>query len=249
MKNDKIQVVDLAKELGVAIADVQHGLVVMRLPERNSALGWISGQHATMMRNGLKGGAWRPRSRRGGQRPAVIVAPTKRPARARPVNLTCNCCALPFQAQVVEGDPIPARCGACGEHADLNAELQRLADHLTWTRRYLDRVRAKADDLAHAKDEAFDSRNTWRRATVELMLHHCPLDTDESTHCACGEPTPCTTRRLLVSVNPGIASQVERFEAMHDAQRASELSGRQWTWEDEQNYQDSRDAEASGQAS
>lgn len=46
----------------VAIADVQHGLVVMRLPERNSALGWISGQHAAMMRNGLKAGAWRPRS-------------------------------------------------------------------------------------------------------------------------------------------------------------------------------------------
>lgn len=247
MKNEKIQVVDLAKELNVAIADVQHGLVVMRLPERNSALGWISGQHAAMMRNGLKAGGWRPRSRQRDQhRPAVTVVPPKRPARTRSVDLTCSCCDLPFRAQIAEVDPIPATCGPCGEHADPNVELQRLADHLTWTRHYLDRVRAKAVEMAHAKEQAFDTRNTWRRAMVEMMLHHGPDDADESTLCACGEAAPCTTRRLLVSLNPGIASQVERFEGMHAAQRASELSGRVWTWEDEQNYQDSRHAEASG---
>jgi hypothetical protein len=240
MRNDTIKVMDLAKELKVAPGDIQHALHVMKLPERQSVMGQISGQHANMIRNGLKGGAWRPRSR--GRQQIRAVQPTRPPA-TRKVGVTCDCCLLPFLVAVTEDVGIPSTCGACLQHQGADAETLRLSDHLEWTRDRMDAIRDKANEMARAKDEAFETRNKWRRALVELMLNHGPDEADESTHCACGEPAPCTTRRLLVSVNPGIASQVERFEEMHDAQRASELTGRKWTWEDEQNYQESREAE------
>lgn len=86
--------------------------------------------------------------------------------------------------------------------------------------------------MQRERDAAFASRKSWRRTLVELILDHAP-DEDNGRLCLCGESYPCTSRRLLPSLNRGMANEVIHFEGMPPDQRETELDGRRWTMMDE----------------
>jgi len=243
MKNERIRVFELAKELGVAIGDIQFALETLRLPTRQQSTGWISGQHAEMVRRGLRQGAWRPRSRRRDAQVRQLI--TRGPVRPpRPTPVRCVCCETWFQVTVDE-NPAQRICRDCVDHQIGEGETEtdsnradRLEIHLAKLRSWNNQLHEKNTAMDAERQDAFRTRNNWRRALVEVMRQgHVLDDSDPENRCLCGAPFPCVTRRLLPSVNPGIASEVERFEAMHDRRREKELSGDKWTADDEYTYQ------------
>lgn len=238
MRNDQIRVLDLAKELGVHAADVQHGLQVMKLPERQSILGFISGQHAEGLRTGLRNGAWRRRS------PDVKVAARPKPPTLRTYFPLCDCCDLKFPVTLPAGEIRSARgvCPACAEHPSQAGEsetrrIARLEDHLGRTRSWTTALERKLDDMEVAKEQAYHTRNVWRETLVRVILAHALDEGSGGAVCTCGEAYPCTTRRVLVSTNRGINSNIEEFEAMPERKRDKLLAGEPWTASDEIDYQ------------
>jgi hypothetical protein len=246
VNNDRIQVFELANELRVQIGDIQYALAKLKLPTRQRAVGWINGQHADVVRRGLRDGVWGPRARSEVHAARQMMTRSMAPA-VRWLDLTCTCCQLPYRVQVPEGDPVPRVCGDClghqgaGEESAERVRWERQEDHLRRTLAWTGRLREKATEMYEEKQEAFQTRNRWRRAVVELVLAHGVGESEsgDSGLCECGEPFPCSVRRLLASINPGVASQVERFEEMHPHQREKELNGERWTQEDEYRYQES----------
>lgn len=245
MNNDRIQVFALAKELQVQIGDIQYALAKMKLPTRQRAVGWISGQHADVVRRGLKDGVWRPRAKSEVQ--AALKLNVRLAPAVRWLDLICTCCELPHRVQVAEGEPGPRLCAHCLAHQEGDGEpteairWQRQDDHLRRTLAWSAVVSEKADEMYREKQEAYRTRNVWRRALVELVLSHGVAESESPgpEMCECEEPFPCSVRRLMSSINPGIASQIERFENMHPLQREKELTGEKWTAEDEYRYQES----------
>lgn len=242
MKNERIRVFELARELDVSIGDIQFALQTLGLPTRQQSTGWISGQHAEMVRRGLQQGAWRRRSSRRDARLRQLI--TRGPVRApRPVTVRCTCCELWFHLSVDE-NPAQRICQDCVDHQIGEGEIEtdsnsadRLEVHVSKLRGWNNQLREKNTSMDAERQDAFRTRNSWRRALVEVMQGHVRDDSDAENRCLCGAPFPCVTRRLLATINPGIASQVERFEVMHDRQRDKELSGDKWTADDEYDYQ------------
>ena len=218
MKNERIQVFALAAELHVAIADIQHALHVMELPERQHGTGWISGQHAEAIRRGLRQGAWRPWSR-----PKDSPPPPPKPPAPKWSVIKCPCCQQSRRTDEENPQPLCARC--IGHQDD---EHRLLQDHLDQAEAWISDLRKKLNEMEAEKNRAFASRDSWRRTLVELMLNHAP-DEDNDDVCLCGEPYPCTSRQLLPALNKGIASEVARFEDMHPAEREAKLSGERWS--------------------
>lgn len=243
MKNERIRVFELAKELDVAIGDIQFALQTMGLPTRQQSTGWISGQHAEMVRRGFHQGAWRRRSSRRDAQFRHLI--TRGPVRApRPVLARCTCCEMWFHVPV-DKNPAQRICQDCVDHQIGEGETEtdldradRLEVHLSKLRHWNGQLHKKNSEMDVERQDAFRTRNRWRRVLVEVMQGHVLDDSDPENRCLCGAPFPCVTRRLLATISPGIASQVERFEAMHDRQREEkELSGDKWTGEDEYDYQ------------
>jgi hypothetical protein len=229
MKNERRRVFEVANQLGVSIGDIQHALKVLDLPQRQQGIGTISAQHVEVIRRGLANGLWRPRSR-----PAASAPPTppKRQPLMRWVSFTCGCCKDLTRVQVPEDDPIPAICADCREHEvgdSDEAVIRRLQDHVDKVHNQNAAFRAKRDEMQAQRDNAFGTRNTWRRTLVELILNHVPNGEADHGTCLCGESYPCLTRQILPSLNRGIAAEVNRFESMNSRQRDAELSGDRWS--------------------
>lgn len=238
MKNERIQVLQLAAELGVHPADVQHGLRIMKLPERQSAMGWISGQHAAVLRSGFANGVWR---RRRSSAPASRIREPPAPRIHFP---TCDCCQLKFAVQVPADEPAPA-CGVCGhclDHQESADEepLQRAVraeEHLVRVRAWAAAISEKATDIEAEKNAAYATRNRWRRELVEVIMAHSLDEEVVGAICTCGEPFPCSTRQLLHMRNRGISEAVNEYESMHERKRERLLEGGRWGPADEFAYQ------------
>jgi hypothetical protein len=134
--------------------------------------------------------------------------------------------------QIPEDDPIPAICAECRGHEHVDSDtavIQRLQDHEQKVRRLNEMYREKLNSMQAQQDQAFETRNSWRRTLVELVLNHVLDEEADDGTCLCGAPFPCLTRQILPSLNRGIASQVERFENMSPRAREVELSGERWS--------------------
>jgi hypothetical protein len=72
---------------------------------------------------------------------------------------------------------------------------------------------------------ALRTRDTWRAALVEVMVHH--EATDEG--CLCGAAHyPCPSVETLDKVNRGIARQVECYLSMPVEEMKEALHGEEW---------------------
>jgi hypothetical protein len=67
---------------------------------------------------------------------------------------------------------------------------------------------------------ALHSRDSWRRALVEVALVHEKTDAG----CLCGAKVyPCMTMQAIERANRGVARQVEVFCALSDEERGEAL--------------------------
>jgi hypothetical protein len=79
---------------------------------------------------------------------------------------------------MIEGDPLPQICEDCVVHQVAEPEesdrvrLVRSEDHLRRVREWNVLIREKNEEMHQEKQAAFRTRNTWRRALVELKLAH-----------------------------------------------------------------------------
>ncbi|PZR99102.1 MAG: hypothetical protein DLM67_04535 [Candidatus Nephthysia bennettiae] len=105
------------------------------------------------------------------------------------------------------------RCSICEEHYFIQGESRhRRDDRLTDHRRRVTVAQSpSAAMLAEYRERvqsALRSRDSWRGALVEVMVHHEASDEG----CRCGAPHyPCPSAETLERVNRGIARRVEHY--------------------------------------
>jgi hypothetical protein len=132
----------------------------------------------------------------------------------------CNCCGLEVVAGV-------QHCSVCQDHFYIPGESRarrddRLFDH---KRRVVPTMSPSARELADARERvasALRSRDAWRSALVQTMVHHEP----EDEGCRCGaRHYPCPSVETLERINRGIARRVEDYLAMSPEDMKHALDG------------------------
>lgn len=87
-------------------------------------------------------------------------------------------------------------------------------------------------------------RNRWRRALVDLTIHH--MIEDGKGRCAqCPVGTPCDISSVVTRINPSIARQIAEiaeYACMDDGEREVALGNRRITrcYEDDGDWEDDR---------
>lgn len=233
MKNERIRVMDLARELHVSSGElikIAHELEINVI--RAQAL-LSSGQVHKLRRyfeNTRKHQASRP------------VAPLiTQPKKQRDDDLqyaVCTCCEFKFQYRAFKESH--ELCGACREHFRQEGEpgwktQVRLEDHVALSRAKVKDYADACASLSRDRDEAYAKRNRWMAALVEIVVAHGP--DDETDGCACGAAEfPCLTRRHLRQVNKGIYGRCEDLEAMNEDEFNKVLYGTDYSffsdWDD-----------------
>lgn len=207
---ERVAVVDLAKEFRVDPADIVAYCSATGINVRRAAALLTFGQAETLRRAHRAGRIYR---RRDAPAPNYSLPATGNAGWA-PTH--CECCLMGFQYP--RDTETPPNCKDCVDHApaydeDPAREIGRLKDH---DRRWRDLVRVTAENASKYRrkmQDAFRSRDLWKRALVEVAIAHEPAD--EGPGCVCGADVyPCVTRRQLTNSNLGIAKEIERLEAL-----------------------------------
>jgi hypothetical protein len=212
-----IHVCDIAKELGVSSADVIHYAPKLGVNVRRAAARLTESQ-ARRIREAAERGFLVRRSLRDAAMPSSTAPPSERFAR-------CMCCDLGFTYSV---DVKPAFCGTCEDHYQVEGEdtaraLERALDHEARLRKWLEDAGTQTSKYRGQMKAALRSRDSWRRALIEVALAH---EATAKGGCCCGAAEyPCVTRRHLESVNLGIAKRVEEVEGLSDAELEDFLYG------------------------
>ena len=210
------RVFELARELGVSISVIIEVAGRLKLPVRRG-IAQLTPRQEQLIRDEVERGGWRDRRHR--------VEPESRPYEFVPtVHYTaCDCCGFHFS---YEGWEKPDWCDQCAEHYEVEDEstdrtVARLANHEQRLRKGYLFSSSKATEYEGRMKSAFESRQKWKAALVEVALGHEP--TDKNT-CTCGaNESPCATMRLLEYTNKGIAKQVERLTVLSREELDHEL--------------------------
>lgn len=147
--------------------------------------------------------------------PTMPHMPSSVAVRATP----CDCCGL----DIFTG----SRCSVCQGHyfiegEDSSRRDDRLYDHRRRLAPIYSPALAEVDRYREQTRNALHSREIWRAALVEVMVHH--ESSDEG--CRCGAPHyPCPSVETLERVNRGVARQVEGYLAMSVEEMREELYG------------------------
>lgn len=119
----------------------------------------------------------------------------------------CHCCDLPFKAKIRESADFPRWCEECRHHypvsgEDLTRALNRLQEHESRLRGYIEAVRRKADEMANEVQEcrgqtraSYRMRDQWRAVLAEVRSLHAPAK--DGRRCECGVALPCETLAVL----------------------------------------------------
>lgn len=206
----RVRVFELARELGVSILVVIQVAERLKLPVRRGAAE-LTPRQEQLIRAEVDRGGWKDRTRRSETEPAPTYwsAPSVRYP-------TCECCGFRFVHYTPPSEP-PPQCEHCTEHYEIEGEstdrvIARLEDHEQRARdRYL-AASSKATEYEGRMKAAYESRQKWKAALVEIAVGHEQTDDGK---CLCGaKESPCTTLRFLEYANKGIARQVERLAAL-----------------------------------
>lgn len=200
---DPIDIPGLARELGVRGVDVLACARRIGLPVQRMAARLTTAQANRLREERKSGGMQRHRNR------PIIASPSPQPTWS-----TCVCCKFKF---IHGSDETPEFCDNCRDHYCQEREaatrtIVRLTEHEHRLRERVAAVSQKVGEYDIRMRSALGSRDKWKRALVEVILAHEPLD---DGGCCCGaERFPCVTRRQLEDSNRGIARQVETLEGM-----------------------------------
>jgi hypothetical protein len=212
----RLRVFELARELGVSILVIIQVAQRLKLPIRRG-IAELTPRQEQLIRDEVDRGGWRDRRHRVEEEPkSYDVTPTVR-------YTICECCGFHFS---YEGWGKPDWCDQCAEHYEVEGEstdrtIARLADHEPRLRKGYRYSSNKATEYEGKMKSAFESRQKWKAALVEVALGHEPADKGK---CTCGaSESPCATMRLLEYANKGIARQVERLTALSREELDHEL--------------------------
>jgi hypothetical protein len=184
----RLRVFELARELGVSIPVIIRVAESLRLPVRRG-IAELTPRHEQLIRNQVERGGWRDRKRRTEveSKPYDVTPPVR--------YATCECCGLHFS---YTGWQRSDRCEQCTEHFEIEGEsadrtIARLEDHEQRLReRYLYASR-KANEYEDRMRSAYESRQKWKAALIEVALGHEPAG---DSKCTCGaKESPCATIR------------------------------------------------------
>lgn len=235
MKNERIPIVDLARELGMKSPTLirlanKIGINVIRVAAT------LSPGQAYRLRNAVE--AEKQQIRLAAQ--MAVPAPGHPSPSARtthPAIAQCGCCGYSF---VHEEDEKSRLCSDCKDHDERSDEaierkLVRLQSHAEKGHTRVAEYRAANNKLTRERDEAYAKRDKWMRALVEIVIAHGPHEIGSG--CVCGSNEfPCVTRRQLRHSNRGIYERCEELEAMSEAEFNRVLYGEDFRffqdWED-----------------
>jgi hypothetical protein len=122
----------------------------------------------------------------------------------------------------------PPRCENCSDHYEIEGELpdrtiSRLRDHEQRLQIWYRTASKRATEYEKRMKAAYEGRQKWKAALVEIAVDHEPVDGGK---CMCGaNESPCATIRLLEFHNKGIARVVERLTTLTRKQLDLELYG------------------------
>jgi hypothetical protein len=212
----RLRVFELARELGVSILVIIQVAERLRLPVRRG-IAELTSRQEQLIRNEVDHGGWRDRQRRVEPEPEPYnIAPAIRYA-------TCECCGFHFSYEIRERSDC---CEYCIEHFEIEGEsaertIARLGDHEQRLRKRYLYSSGKATEYEGKMKSAFESRQKWKAALVEVAIGHEPTDKGK---CTCGaSESPCATMRLLEFANKGISRQVERLTTLSREELDREL--------------------------
>jgi len=204
----RLRVFELARELGVTILVIIQVAERLRLPVRRG-VAELTPRQEQLIRNEVERGGWRNRKHRTEEepKPTYNAVPSLR-------HSTCDCCGFLFTYVSWEQ---PEWCEHCAGHFETESEpadrtIARLKDHEQRVREWYLAAKSKATEYETRMKSAYESRQKWKAALVEIAIGHEPTD---DGRCLCGaKEYPCATVRLLEYANKGISRQVERLAAL-----------------------------------
>ncbi|GAA2071974.1 hypothetical protein GCM10009821_07470 [Aeromicrobium halocynthiae] len=214
MKNERIRVVDLAKELHVSprlLVQTAHKLNINVL--RGTALLHSGQVHQLRQYYKNMRATHAPHST-----PSIASPPSPRRRHDELRPSMCVCCEYMFMRRP-EGESREL-CKDCRAHFKRDGEPQwqtvvRLEDHVKKSREMVNSYREAANSASKERDLAYEKRNKWMAALVEIVVAHGP--DEEGPGCSCGSTEfPCLTRRHLAQVNRGIFNRCEELEGMNE---------------------------------
>jgi hypothetical protein len=215
---EQLHVFDVAKELGVNISLVIKIADHLNIPLRRGAARVTQGQ-AARIREECHRGNWKlPPS--AARKPEVRLHPDGYFRAGR-----CACCKLSFR--FTEDQDKPKWCRNCGGHYEIRGEsperqLARLIDHEARLSDWCEQASSKANEFESRMKHAYEGRQRWKTAFVEVILAHA--ESANGKCAACAERCPCTTWRTLEYANKGIAREVERLATLPPSQLDDELN-------------------------
>ncbi len=235
MKNERIPIVDLARELSIKAPALirlanKIGINVIRVAAT------LSPGQAYRLRNAVE--AEKQQMRLSTQRASLPPRQSAVSSRAtRSAMGRCECCTYPF---LYDEAAKPLFCSDCTEHHEQSDEsiprkVMRLEAHAEKGQARVAEYREANNKLTRERDEAYAKRDKWMRALVEIVVAHGP---DEgSDDCVCGSKEfPCLTRRQLYHSNRGICERCEELEATSEAEFNKVLYGEDYgyfqDWDD-----------------
>jgi hypothetical protein len=197
----RLRVFELARELGVSALVIIQVAEDLDLPVRR-AIAELTPRQEQLIRNAVDRGGWRGRKRR------VESAPEWSNRSQSPRYATCECCNLHFIYLGLE----KPWCDRCDEHYEIQSEtadrtIVRLRDHEQRIKARFEVAATKASEYEVRMKSAYESRQKWKAALVEIAVGH---EAAQGGKCTCGaSESPCATMRLLEYYNKGISRQVE----------------------------------------
>jgi hypothetical protein len=235
MKNERIPIVDLARELNIKAPALirlanKIGINVIRVAAT------LSPGQAYRLRSAVD--AEKRQMRLATQMAGLVhPQPAASPSPAPRATSQCECCSYPFAH---DEDEKPQFCSECREHHEqtdepIQRELTRLQAHAAKGHTRVAEYREANNKLVRERDEAYVKRDKWMRALVEIVVAHGPEEDGDG--CVCGSKDfPCLTRRQLRHSNRGIYERCEELEAMSEAEFNKVLYGDDYSffqdWED-----------------
>jgi len=215
----RMRVFELASELGVRLPVIIHIAEDLGLPVRRG-VAQLTPRQETLIRDEFSRGTWKDQ----GQRRKDSREPSRPQDALRYAK--CECCELTFTYGDSNGLERPRWCQDCADHyqtADETSEraIARYANHEQATRARWQYASQRATEYASRMKMAFESRQKWKAALVEIALGH---ELTNEGNCACGaSESPCATIRMLEYANRGIARQVERLTSLSREELEREL--------------------------
>lgn len=216
---ERLRVFELAKELGTSNRVVVSIAQELQLPVIRG-VAQLTARQEQLIRDRFH--AKHSRVQRVPPPPPPVVRQPKQEVKY----VRCACCELGFQYVIGPDHIRPDWCPHCLSHYEVDNEpeartISRLSDHVQRTRKAHKETASSAGKYYDDMKRAYESRQKWKIALVDIALGHEKADEGK---CSCGaNKFPCVTMRALEQSNRGIARQIDRLSSLTPEQLDWEL--------------------------